>query len=355
MEETVQRVRRMLPQMKADAVLVTDEANIRYISGYTNDTGVLLITDREAYLLTDFRFLFQAQEEAVGFHVTDVAGSSYAKLVSELCEKHGVRKLAFEQEAMTYGDYLGYSKESRLEWVPIPNLLSELRWIKTADELACLREAEHIGDMAFDEILPYLKPGITELEIAARLSFSMRMHGASGDSFPAIVASGVNSSMPHAMPSERKLQYGDFVTMDFGCKYKGYCSDMTRTVVIGKADPKQKEIYETVLRAQTETLAAIRAGVSGKSVDAVARNIIHGAGYEGCFGHGLGHSVGLEIHEAPYANTRDTRLLQPGMLMTVEPGIYVKDFGGVRIEDLVVVTEDGCENLTHSEKKLIEL
>ena len=355
MSNQVARALQMLPRMNADAVLVSDRANIRYLSGYTNDTGVLLLTEEESYLLTDFRFLFQAQQEAKLFTVLDIAGKGYPYWIAELCKKHGIQRLAFEQDAVTYAEYRTYSSEIKAELVGIPNYLSELRFIKTPEEISYIKEAEHIGDMAFSEILPYLKPGVTELEIAARLSFLMKMHGASADSFPAIVASGVNSSMPHAMPSDRKLAEGDFITMDFGCIYRGYCSDMTRTVVLGKASERQKEIYEIVLRAQTETLKAMRAGMMGQEVDAIARNVIRDAGYGECFGHGLGHSVGLEIHESPNANMRDRRILQPGMLMTVEPGIYVKDFGGVRIEDLVVIRENGIENLTFSEKKLIEL
>lgn len=336
-------------------MLVSDLANIRYLSGYTNDTGVLLITETEQYLLTDFRFLFQAQEEASSANVMDIAGGSYARHVAELCRKHNVKKLAFEEEVLSYQQFRAYEEAVKAEMIPVGDILSELRQIKTPEEIEKLRMAEHIGDLAFEEILPYLKPGITELEIAAKLTYFMQMHGASGNSFPPIVASGVNSSMPHAMPSNRKIQKGDFVTMDFGCVYQGYCSDMTRTVVIGKADEKQKEIYNLVLRAQEAVLEQIRPGLTGQETDAIARNIIREGGYGECFGHGLGHSVGLKIHEDPNCNMRDPRRLKPGMLMTVEPGIYVKDFGGVRIEDMVVITEQGCENLAHSPKKLMEL
>lgn len=356
MSDVLARVREMFPIMKADAVLVSDPANVRYISGYTNDTGVLLVTKETAFLLTDFRFLFQAQEEVKGLiQVVDISSVGYPAMVAELCKQYGISKLAFERETVTYREFEEYRDAVGAVLVPIPKYLSELRWIKTPEEIEKLRTAEHIGDMAFSEILPYLKPGITELEIAAKLTYFMQMHGASGNSFPPIVASGINSSMPHAMPSGRKLEKGDFVTMDFGCVYQGYCSDMTRTVVLGRADEKQKEIYELVYRAQTEALAALRPGKTGREIDAVARNIIAEAGYGDCFGHGLGHSVGLEIHEDPNCNTRETRILKEGMIMTVEPGIYVKDFGGVRIEDMVVLTADGYENLAFSEKKLIEL
>ena len=349
------RARDLIKKTGADAMLVSDQANIRYLSGYTNDTGVLLITETEQYLLTDFRFLFQAQEEASSANVMDIAGASYAKCVAELCKKQNVKKLAFEEGVLSYQQFREYRDAVSCELLPVSDILSELRQIKTPEEITKLRMAEHIGDLAFTEILPYLKPGITELEIAARLTFLMQMHGASGNSFPPIVASGVNSSMPHAMPSGRKIQKGDFVTMDFGCVYQGYCSDMTRTVVIGKADEKQKEIYNLVLKAQEAVLKRIRPGMTGQETDAIARDIIREAGYGDCFGHGLGHSVGLKIHEDPNCNMRDTRVLKAGMLMTVEPGIYIKDFGGVRIEDMVVLTEDGCENLAHSDKKLLEL
>ena len=356
MSDLLKRVRDMFPVMKADAVLVSDPYNIRYVSGYTNDTGVLLITKEAAYLLTDFRFLFQAKKEVKGLiQVVDMTASGYPLLVAELCKTHQIGRLAFEKEQMTYREFEEYSNAVKAELVPIPNYISELRWIKTPEELEKLRMAEHIGDIAFSEILPFLKPGVTELEIAARLTYSMQCHGASANSFPPIVASGINSSMPHAMPSEKKLENGDFVTMDFGCIYQGYCSDMTRTVVLGTASPKQREVYETVYRAQTEALAALRPGKKGKEIDEVSRNIIAEAGYDGCFGHGLGHSVGLEIHEDPNCNAREERVLQAGMIMTVEPGIYIDGFGGVRIEDMVVLTADGYENLAFSEKKLIEL
>lgn len=361
MSETLKRVREMFPVFQTDGVLVNDIPNIRYISGYTNDVGALLITTDSAYLLTDFRFIFQAQKEVdpSEIQVVDITQGGYALTIAELCRSNTpVTRLAVEAFRMPHLDYVSYAETllgKGVETVPIPNYLSELRFIKTPEEIEKLKMAEHIGDLAFAEILPYLKPGVTELEIAARLSFSMQMHGASGNSFPPIVASGVNSSMPHAIPSEKKLEKGDFVTMDFGCIYRGYCSDMTRTVVLGKADEKQREIYETVLRAQTEALAALKPGKTGMEIDAVARQIIDEAGYQGCFGHGLGHSVGLEIHEEPNCNAREKRILKAGMIMTVEPGIYVKDFGGVRIEDMVLITEDGYENLAHSEKKLIEL
>ena len=346
----------ILAEHSADAMIVRDIANIRYLTGYTNDTGVLVITkDGFAGLITDFRFLFQARSEAKDCEILDVAGTSYSELISRILTEHGAANAAFERDTTKYGEYEAMRNACSQELIPVDNVLIELRKIKTADELAKLRKAEHIGDLAYERILGDLKPGVTEREIAAKLTYYMCLEGASGNSFDPIVASGVNSSMPHAIPGARRIQEGDFITMDFGCIYEGYCSDMTRTVVLGRADAKQKEIYETVLRAQTAVLEQIHGGMKGKEIDGIARTIINEAGYEGCFGHGLGHSVGLEIHEPPYANARSEEIVRAGSMMTVEPGIYVEGFGGVRIEDLVLVTEDGCENFAHSPKELTEL
>ena len=230
-----------------------------------------------------------------------------------------------------------------------------MRAVKEPWELERIRRAEAIGDAAFARVLPLLKPGLTELEVAAELEYQMKLLGAEGLSFDTIVASGLNSSMPHAVPGEKKLEAGDFVTMDFGCRYQGYCSDMTRTVVLGKAGQRQKEIYETVRKAQEAALLVIRAGIRGKEADRAAREVIGEAGYGAFFGHSLGHSLGLFIHEQPSLSPSSEKILLPGMVETVEPGIYVPGFGGVRIEDLVLVTETGCENLTSSPKEMIEL
>ena len=343
-----------MQELGADGFLVHNRANIRYLSGYKNDTGCLLLTKNARYLFTDFRFVFQAKQEAPDFEVVKVEGG-YAPVIAEYVKKEGVQTLAFEMQEITHEHFLLFEKHIPAKLLPVKNELSKLRRIKTPEEIACLREAERIGDLAFQEILPSLVPGTTEIAIAAKLEYFMKMNGADGISFPAIVASGIHSSMPHAIPSEKKLEKGDFVTMDFGCTYHGYCSDMTRTVVIGKANEKQKEIYAIVLQAQLATLAKIKAGMTGKEADAIARDIIVQAGYGDCFGHSLGHSVGLEIHEMPSSSPKSADVLQAGMLMTVEPGIYVEGFGGVRIEDMVVITDDGCEKFKSSPKELMEI
>jgi len=284
------------------------------------------------------------------------AARDYCKFINQVFLAEGIGTLGFEANQVRYSTY--QSLKERLaakELVPLSGELAELRRIKTAEEIELHRQAEHIGDIAFEEILKELKPGVTELEIAAKLEYIMKMNGADKLSFESIVASGGNSSKPHAEPGHKKIESGDFVTMDFGCVYNGYCSDMTRTVVVGKANEKQKEIYNTVLKAQLAVLDMLKPGYPGKAYDKVARDLIYGAGYEGYFGHGLGHSVGLEIHENPRFSMIEEDIIEAGMIMTVEPGIYIPDFGGVRIEDMVVMTADGYENLTHSEKELIEL
>lgn len=346
----------IINEKDADAALILNQYNVRYITGYTGDTGCVYLSKNRKVLLTDFRYVFQAQEEAKEFEIIDVIKTGYAKTVAMLAAEDKVKVLAFEAGEMLYSSYEKYKEElGEVKLKPINSEFSELRMVKTANELEQIKMAEHIGDLAFTEILNFIKPGMTELEIAAKLEYSMKLNGAEGLSFPAIVASGIHSSMPHAVPSKKKVELGDFLTMDFGCIYNGYCSDMTRTIVIGKASAKQKEIYETVLKAQLAVLSEIKAGMTGAVIDKIARDIINGAGYEGCFGHGLGHSVGLFIHELPSASASYNKTVEAGMTMTVEPGIYVKDFGGVRIEDLVVVTENGCENFTYSKKELIEL
>ena len=305
---------------------------------------------------TDFRYIYQAEAEAKGFEVIDITDKGYAVGLAELAKEDQVTAIGFEETELNYAHYKSYvEKLENIAFVAMKDELSNLRMVKTKEELENIKMAEHIGDIAFSKILDEIKPGVTELEIAAKLEYIMKTNGAEGLSFEPIVASGINSSMPHAVPSRKAIEYGDFLTLDFGCIYNGYCSDMTRTVVVGKANEKQREIYNTVLKAQIAVLDQIKAGMIGKEIDKIARDIIYDAGYEGCFGHGLGHSVGLFIHENPRASMKAEELVLENMTLTIEPGIYVKDFGGVRIEDLVVITKDGCENFTHSDKRLIEL
>jgi len=357
MQIRYEKLAKLLEAKKLDAVLVSDGYNMRYLSGFTGATGYLLVTKNSKTLFTDSRYTIAATAQAPDYTVVEVdAARDYCKFINEVLTAEGIVNLGFEANQVRFGTYMNLKERlAAKELVPLGGELADLRRIKTAEEIALHRQAEHIGDIAFEEILKELKPGVTELEVAAKLEYIMKMNGADKLSFESIIASGVNSSKPHAEPGHKKIELGDFVTMDFGCVYKGYCSDMTRTVVVGKANEKQKEIYNTVLKAQLAVLDMLKPGLKGKEYDKVARDVIYGAGYEGYFGHGLGHSVGLEIHENPRFSMIEEDIVEAGMIMTVEPGIYIPDFGGVRIEDMVVLTEDGYENLTNSRKELIEL
>lgn len=350
------KIERLLDTLQMDAMLVTDPYNMRYLSGFRGGEGVLYLSGTQKVLITDSRYT-QAAEEETDFCVKEENRvHKRTKLLKKCMEQDGAEILGYEDRSMLCAEFAHLKDAfSTVTWKPLEDSLENLRQIKTPEELQALRKAESIGDAAFAVILNELKPGMTELEVAARLEYEMKSRGAQGTSFDTIVASGLHSSMPHAIPDEKKLATGDFITMDFGCIYKGYCSDMTRTVVLGKANEKQKEIYQLVLRAQEAALHGICAGACCCDVDQIARDIIKQAGYGEYFGHGLGHSVGLFIHERPALSPADQTVLQPNMIETVEPGIYIPGFGGVRIEDLVVVTENGYENLTKSPKELIEL
>jgi Xaa-Pro aminopeptidase len=352
----LQKVMEVMKQRNFDAIMISNRYNMRYVSGYCGDTGIVVITNQDKLIFTDFRYIYQAQTEAKEYEVIDIGNDSYAKAIANELIKRQISKVGFDEEEISYATYRKLCKEFvGMELTAYSDDLAKLRMVKTAQELASIKEAEHIGDVVFSQIINDIRPGVTELEIAAKIEYLFKTNGAEGSSFSPIVASGINSSMPHAIPSRKPIELGDFVTLDFGCIYEGYCSDMTRTIVVGKASDKQKEIYETVLRAQTAVLEQLKAGMRGMEVDKIARDIIYQAGYEGCFGHGLGHSVGLFIHEAPRASSKTEDIIKENMTLTVEPGIYVRDFGGVRIEDLVVITKEGYENFTHSPKELIEL
>lgn len=347
----------ILDNQSLDAFLIHDPYNMRYLSKFRGGEGVLYISKDKRILITDSRYIEAAGRES-DFEVMECTRNHSVKdILRELITSEQVKRLGYEDEAMLCKTFHEYQKELPMvsEWIPLGSEVKKLRQIKTEEELEYLSHAESIGDKAFSKILEFLRPGVTEREIQMELEYWMMKYGAEGTSFSTIVASGVHSSMPHAIPTDKKIEYGDFVTMDFGCRYMGYCSDMTRTVVVGKANDKQKEIYQLVLKANRVTESLLHPGMACWEVDKLARDIITDAGYGEYFGHGLGHSVGLEIHESPACNTRDKTILQPNMIMTVEPGVYLPGFGGVRIEDMVVITESGYKNFAHSTKELIEL
>ncbi len=343
----------------ADAVLITSPHNLRYFSGFTGGEGIALVCrDGAEILITDSRYTEMAQKEAADFQVIEFGGTfRLTDALSEQLKRHLVQKLAFEDTEMSYAQYRSFQDVfSGIEWIPLSSRLTEIRMVKEEWELELLRRAEQIGVQAFEHILPFIKVGVAEQEIALELDYFMRKQGAQGNSFETIAVSGENSSLPHGVPGTRRLGEGDFLTMDFGCVYRGYCSDMTRTVVIGRASERQREIYNTVLAAQQKGLVTIRAGITGKEADSAARSIIENAGYGEYFGHSLGHGVGIQIHELPNLSSRSQTELKENMVVTCEPGIYIPNFGGVRIEDMVCVKADGCENFSAAcTKELLEI
>ena len=353
MKERIAALRNEFRENSLDAVLVFKNENRRYISGFTGTSGYVIITEKSAYFCTDFRYMAQASNQCHGY---DIIEHNNNKSIFEIINSLGIKRLGFEEDFVTYGQYTEFNEKlDHITLVPLNGAMNKLRRQKDANELENIEMAAYIADEAFGYICDFIKPGVSERDIALELEGYMRRKGASSISFDIIVASGVRSALPHGVASEKIVEMGDFVTMDFGCMYNGYCSDMTRTIVMGQASKKQKMIYNTVLEAQMKALEAIRPGISGFEVDKIARDIIAEKGYGEYFGHGLGHGVGLEIHEAPRLSPLGKDILAQGMVVTDEPGIYIPDFGGVRIEDLVVVTEDGYRVLSKSPKQLIEL
>ena len=336
-----------------DGVLITSPHNLRYFCNFSGGEGVALITENVRLLFVDSRYTVAAKQEAKDFSVIEFGGGKLFEMLNQKINEYSLKTLAFEDTEMTVASYNSYKQKIDADFSELGDKLNCLRMVKTADEISYLKKAESIGDEVFSKILPYIKAGVCENDIALEIEYQMRKMGAEGTSFETIVVSGKKSSMPHGKPDNKKLESGDFVTMDFGCKYNGYCSDMTRTVAIEKVSDEQKKIYDIVLKAQRIGLEAIRAGVLGKDADRAARNVIEEAGYGKYFGHSLGHGVGLLIHEKPNLSPMSETILAENMVVTCEPGIYIEDFCGVRIEDMVVVKNDGYENLTQSPKELI--
>ena len=357
--EHIKNIRSLLAAEGLDAVLLTEEANRFYATGFLSpDTdGVALITRHGAYFFTDARYTVAAERALSGVMSVDIVSSEkpYSAFLSELIKKEDLLSVGIDGAHMTFSRYESYKRKLDCVLTDISDSLSRLRCVKDAEELRLLRHAQRITDDAFTAILPHIRVGVSERELAARLQYEMLRRGAEKMSFDPIVVSGENGAMPHGVPSDKRIASGEFVTMDFGCVADGYCSDMTRTVAVGSVSDEMRRVYETVLHAQTAAIAATRPGVSGAAVDAVARRIIGDAGYGAYFSHSYGHGVGVEIHELPTLSPHAETLLPVGAVASAEPGIYLPHRFGVRIEDLVVLTETACENLTASPKNLLIL
>lgn len=352
--EKIEKLRSNFSSNGIDGMLITSPFNRRYISNFTGSSGVVLISAEKALFITDFRYIEQATKQCEGFEIIKFSGS-IPEEVARQAKKLGIQKLGFEEDFLTYSSFKVYDKEIEAELVPISGVIEKLRLIKTDAEIKILKVAADIADAAFKHILDFIRPGKTELEVSNELEFFMRRAGATSSSFDTIVASGHRSALPHGVASDKVIETGDFVTLDYGAYYNGYVSDITRTIAVGEPDAKLKEIYDIVFEAQARGMAGIKPGMTGKEADALTRDYITEKGYGEYFGHSTGHGIGLEVHEGPGLSVKSDIILEPGMVVTCEPGIYIPGLGGVRIEDDTIITDTHNESLTHSTKELIIL
>lgn len=337
------------------AALITDDISRRYVTGFGSSAGIVFVTKEKSYFIIDSRYFEKAEQQAKGCEVirlTDLRKQIYA-----IIEEHGIAVISIESKSVTVSELEDYKKlfnaliVDSSSWLSVT--LERMRIIKSEEEILKIEAAQRIAEAAFSKLITSIRVGMTEKQVASVLNFYMMDLGADGISFDTIAASGINSACPHAVPTDKKLENGEFLTLDFGAVVDGYHSDMTRTVVIGKPDDEMKNVYNAVWGANTDALKAVRADITGKLLDSVARSTLDAWSYEKYFTHGLGHGVGLEIHEAPNISPKSPFTLREGMVITIEPGVYIPHKYGVRIEDMVVVTSDGCLNLTKTPKTLL--
>ena len=350
-----EELRSLLLEAPYDALVLTSEISRRYATGFHSTAGAVYLSAKQAVFFTDFRYVEAARAAIGDFEVREIGGKSYTAAINELIGQDGVKKVALEDRMLTYAEYMSWASALHATAMRLEDGVERLRVCKEDDEVHKIVAAQRIAEQALEEVLNDIRVGATEKEIAARLTYLMLHYGAENMSFDPIVVSGANSSKPHGVPTGKQIEAGDFVTMDFGCIVDGYCSDMTRTVAVGHVTDEMQAVYDTVLNAQLAGIAACKAGVTGRAVDAAGRKVIEDAGYGDAFGHGFGHGVGLEIHEAPTAGPRGEAPLPAGSIVTAEPGIYLPGKFGVRIEDMLYVIEDGCINLTEAPKQLVIL
>jgi Xaa-Pro aminopeptidase len=348
--ERIGRLRAWIAKTKAEGFLITDPHNLRYLSGFTGSSGFGLITHKSSLFVTDFRYQDQAHKEVTDFHI-DIEKGDRIKTIEALTRKFGIKKLGIES-SVTY-EFFKRLSDKKLSLMPQFGVIEKMRAIKNAFEIQCIREATLRAEAAFLDIKPYIRQGKTERELALRLDEKLKEKGCRRIPFEIIVASGKNSALPHAQPTEKRLNPGDFVIFDWGGEANGYYSDMTRTYILkGGNIQKQKQIYSLVLHANKKALACIASEVKSRVIDAEARNLIKNAGFGSFFGHGTGHGVGLQVHEEPRITWAKSKMIKKNMVFTIEPGIYIPDLGGVRIEDIAVVKHDGAEVLTSLPKNL---
>ena len=337
-----------------DGLLLSSRYSRHYAAEFDIAEGFAIVTKAGCYYFTDSRYIESAQNGIHNFQVVETnRANPYSKLLNDAIAEFCVETLGFEEEYLTVEEFTGLQKDLKAKLVPIGKQINKFREVKQQWELDRMRKAQEITDQAFAEVLGRIQPGMTEKQLQAELIYCLYKNGGDGLSFDPIVVSGPNTSLPHGVAGDRVICEGDFITMDFGALYQGYCADMTRTVAVGYATEEMEKVYNTVLQAQLAGIAITKAGVTGAQVDGAARKVITDAGYGEFFGHGYGHSIGMQVHEAPNCNPSGDTPMQVNMVCSAEPGIYLPGKFGVRIEDLIVFKEDGCENLTHSPKNLI--
>lgn len=353
----MERLISYLNENRIEGFFVSRPQNVRYLSGYTGDDSYLFITGKDKYFITDPRYTEQAQHECPDFKMVNwrEQGKTLAGAVKSLIENSAVRNFAFEGDFVTFNMHKEFSSGLNAEAISLTGVIENFRSVKTSEEIHCLRAACQIADRAFDRIIKDIRVGITEKELASRLSHYMVMEGADTKPYGNILISGKRTSLLHGIPSSKTIEYGDFVLMDYGCGYNGYLSDMTRTVIVGKATPKQREVYELEKKMLEVSTAAMKAGVPATDVYNVSVQPIIDTEYYKYHYNGIGHGIGLFVHEVPFMGPRSTEILKENNVITIEPGIYIPDWGGVRIEDQILITENGNEVLTSSARDLIEL
>ncbi|QED49088.1 M24 family metallopeptidase [Cytobacillus dafuensis] len=352
----LEKLRAVFNEFGIDAMLITNDQNRRYMTGFTGTAGLVLITKDEAFLVVDFRYVAQASLQAKDFSIIEV--STKAALLSEIVrqtDRLNISKIGFEQKHVNFFTYSEYKEKLNAEMIPLSGVVEELRMVKDEEEIKTIRVAAEIADATFTHILNFIRPGVSEIEVSNELEFYMRKQGATSSAFDTIVASGHRSAFPHGVASSKLIEKGDFVTLDFGAYYQGYRSDITRTLAVGEPNEDLKGIYDIVHNALSRALSGIKPGITGEEADALSRDFITEKGYGKQYGHGSGHGIGLDIHEEPFKNVNCEIILQPDMVLTVEPGIYIPNLGGVRIEDDILITQDGNEVITKSTKELIIL
>lgn len=355
MKKRIDKLQNKLKKKNIEAFLVTKKENVRYLSGFTGTAGKILITQNESIFITDFRYLDQAAEQTEGYLIEEIS-SDFIDGFTKLIKRKKIKNLAFESHELNFKNYQELKEKLKLtSFNPFDSLVEDLRIIKDQKEIEKIKKAVAIADQGFQFLLDFIKPGKTEKEVALELEFFMKRKGGEKNAFDFIVASGKRGALPHGVASDKVIKRGDLVTIDFGTVYQGYHSDITRTIAVGEPQSKLKDIYELVLTAQEKVISEIKPGMNCFDIDKIARDFISEAGYKDNFGHGLGHGVGLEIHEGPRLSYTADCILEKGMVVTDEPGIYISGLGGVRIEDDLLITEKGCQVLNSAPKKLIIL